>query len=306
MRNAIAESITQKAKVDKDFFLITGDAGLGVWDTYQKEYPHQYVNPGINEALCVGMAAGMAMCGKKVVYYNIAPFVIMRPYEQVRNDICYQGLPVILIGTGSGLTYMPSGMTHYAVEVTFLASSLPHLNIFSPCDALEAKACFEYAYTSLNPSYIRIPKAGEPIFHTKPLSDVTQAQLLRKSHSDMVLVTHSSIISEVLKVADELNASVVSMPFINSMNPQVVELLSSYKRIIVVEKHYSYGGLGTLLKERLYKQRLDREVQVIGLENDYIHLIGNQEYGRVHFGLSCEGIRDKILLLHPPPPPRSK
>lgn len=301
MRNAIAESIIQKAKTDKDFFLITGDAGLGVWDSYQKEFPHQYVNPGINEALCVGIAAGMAMCGKKVVYYNIAPFVMMRPYEQVRNDICYQGLPVILIGTGSGLTYMPSGMTHYAVEDILLASSLPHLNIFSPCDAIEAKACFEYAYISSNPSYIRIPKAGEPIFHKESLSDITQAQILRKAHSDILLVTHSSIVSEVLKVADELDASVVSIPFINSMNPQILELLSGYGRIVVVEEHYSYGGLGTLLREKLYKERFNKEVQIVGLENEYIHLIGNQEYGRTHFGLSCEGIRDKILYSPPPP-----
>lgn len=72
----------------------------------------------------VGMAAGLALSGKKVIYYNIAPFSLMRPYEQVRNDICYQELPVIVVGIGSGLTYAPAGVTHYAVEDIAIALTI--------------------------------------------------------------------------------------------------------------------------------------------------------------------------------------
>ena len=129
MRNSVANKIKELAKKDKKLFVIAGDAGLGVWDDFKDSV--QFINPGVNEQLDIGMAAGMAMEGYKVIYYNITPFVIMRPYELVRNDICYQELPVILIGTGSGLTYAPAGHTHYAVEDITLALSLPNLDIFS-------------------------------------------------------------------------------------------------------------------------------------------------------------------------------
>lgn len=296
MRNTIAKCIAQKACENKDFFLITGDAGLGVWDEYQNLYASQYANPGINEALCVGMASGLALAGKKVVYYNIAPFVIMRPYEQVRNDICYQELPVILVGTGSGLTYMPSGMTHYSIEDIALCLTLPNLDIFSPCDPLEAKMCFEYAYVSNRPSYIRIPKAGEPTLHTDSIDDITRAQILHLGSKDLALVTHSSMASQVLEAGKQLGASVITLPFINTPNLQVQELLESFERVVVIEEHYRYGGLGTLLQERL-----SMPVQVIGLENEFIHFIGNQACARAHFGLDSVGIVEKII--HRPPPP---
>lgn len=286
MRNTIANCVLECAKTNPNFFLISGDAGLGVWDSYKEDFKSQYINPGVNEALCVGMAAGMALCGKKVVYYNIAPFVIMRPYEQVRNDICYQNVPVILVGTGSGITYMPSGMTHYAIEDIALALTMPNLQIFSPCDSLETKSCFKYAYCSTSPSYIRIPKAGEPLLHTENENiDISKPQILYKCDSSTLLLSHSSITKEVLEAGKEAGASVASVPFINSKDNSIIELMQQFKTIIVVEEHYTYGGLGTFLS-----QKIDKKIHQIALPNEFIHLIGNQNYAREHYGLSTQKI----------------
>lgn len=120
MRNSVANEIKKIAQTDKRLFVISGDAGLGVWDDFKDS--EQFINTGVNEQLDIGFGAGMSLMGHKVIYYNIAPFVIMRPYEFIRNDICYQELPMILIGTGSGITYAPAGVTHYVVEDIALAS----------------------------------------------------------------------------------------------------------------------------------------------------------------------------------------
>ena len=281
MRNTIASCIIEVAKKDSNAFLISGDAGLGVWDDFKEECKEQYINPGINEALCVSMASGLAMQGKKVIYYNIAPFVIMRPYEQVRIDICYQELPVILVGTGSGLTYMPSGMTHYALEDIGLALSMPNLDIFSPCDPLEAKACFYYAYYSNKPSYIRIPKAGEKNLHKSEILDVSQIQFLLQNNSEVLILSHSSIAQEALKAGEILKCDVATKPFINSFEFD----LETYRYIFVVEEHFSYGGLGTFLKNYT-----NANIEILAVSNKYVHLIGNCEYGRAHFGIDSNGI----------------
>lgn len=284
MRNTIAKEIYDYAKSNKDFFLISGDAGLGVWDDYKKDLPSQFINPGINEALCVGMAAGMALSGKKVVYYNIAPFVIMRPYEQVRNDICYQELPVILIGTGAGITYAPSGMTHYAVEDIALALTMPNLDIYSPASPLEAKEAFKNALKSKNPSYIRIEKSGEKEIHTKSI-DITSLNFIQKNGTDLI-ISHGSIVNECL---DLPNVSVATFPFINSNNPNIIAQIEKFNNIFVAEEHFKFGGLGTLLQSKTNKK-----IHIIGLENRYIHDIGDRNYLRKLYGLDKNSIEKFI------------
>lgn len=293
MRNTVANKIIEYAKKDPNLYLISGDAGLGVWDSFKVERPSQYINPGVNEALCVGMAAGMALRGHRVVYYNIVPFVIMRPYEQVRNDICYQELPVILVGTGSGLTYAPAGMTHYAIEDISLALTCPNLDIFSPADPVEAALAFEYAYKSDKPSYIRVPKAGEPKLHKNESFDISEPQTMKEGE-DVLIISHSAMVEECLSAAGLLeaqgvSAQVVSMPLITSKHPIVDELLRFEGKIFVAEEHYAHGGLGTLLADKT-----DKKIHKIALPSEFVHAIGNRDYMRVHYGIDVASIAKKI------------
>ena len=131
MRNSVIERITKEAEKRKDVFLITGDAGFGVLDNYKKLFPENFLNLGVAEQNMIGIASGLGLIGFKVFVYNIVPFLLYRCYEQVRNDICYQNVPVTLIGIGSGVTYSPQGVTHYSVEDIALARTLPNLVILS-------------------------------------------------------------------------------------------------------------------------------------------------------------------------------
>lgn len=292
MRNAIARAIEAKAKIDKNLFLIAGDAGLGVWDNFRVEHKEQYINPGVNEALCIGMAAGMALMGHKVIYYNIAPFVIMRPYEQVRNDICYQELPVILIGTGSGVTYAPAGMTHYVVEDIAIARTCPNLDIFSPADPIEALACFEYAYASKNPSYIRIPKSGEPKIH-KDEVNVTKP-IFVKDGSDTLILTHSSIVDEAIKAVGDKSIAIATLPMITTSEEKIVESIKSFKNVVVLEEHFEYGGLGDIVRNIIHKNSLRINFKHLAIKNEYIHKIGNREYLRSYYGIDADSIAKEL------------
>ncbi|EMI4816213.1 transketolase family protein [Campylobacter upsaliensis] len=287
MRNSLANSIIQKAKVDPNLFLIVGDAGLGLFDTFQVDFKEQYLNAGINEACSVGMAAGLALSGKKVIYYNIAPFSLMRPYEQVRNDICYQELPVIVVGIGSGLTYAPAGVTHYAVEDIAIALTIPNLQIFSPCDANETVACFEYAYSSNKPSYIRIPKNGDPIYN-KSVDDITKLQEIKMGESKIAFVTHSNLITEVMNAADHFDASVYTVPFINSKF-NYDDVLGKYQYVFVVEEAFEYGSLGSYIREH---SKIN--VNKIGIKNHFIHKIGNQQFLRRLLKIDSCGIIERV------------
>ncbi len=97
MRLAVTRALCDRAATDPMLMLITGDAGFGALDEFRDTYPKQFLNAGIAEQNMTGMGAGMAIMGHKVVLYNIINFLLYRPFEQVRNDICGQGLPVVLM-----------------------------------------------------------------------------------------------------------------------------------------------------------------------------------------------------------------
>ena len=285
MRNSVANEIKKIAQTDKNLFIISGDAGLGVWDDFKDS--KQFINTGVNEQLDIGFGAGISLMGHKVIYYNIAPFVIMRPYEFIRNDICYQELPMILIGTGSGITYAPAGVTHYVVEDIALASTMPNLDIFSPADPAEAVACFLYAYKSKKPSYIRIAKNGEDIIHTTSI-DITKPIFIHKTDSKHILILHGSIVDEVSKILDIVDVNIVSIPMLTS-DFDWDAFLSDFDKVFTLEEHFINGGFGTLLRDKV-----DKKIYKFGLKNEYIHKIGNRNYLREHYEIDGTSIGNKI------------
>lgn len=285
MRNSVANEIKRIASQDPSLFVIAGDAGLGVWDDFNQS--KQFINPGVNEQLDVGFGAGLSLMGHKVIYYNIAPFVIMRPYEFVRNDICYQELPMILIGTGSGITYAPAGVTHYVVEDIALASTMPNLDIFSPADPVEAVACLKYAYKSGKPSYIRIAKNGEAVLHKENI-DITEPLFLHRSDSKNVLLLHGSIVDEIESILDNIDINILSVPMLTS-GIDWDDFLKEYEYVFTLEEHFVRGGFGTMLRDRCEKQ-----VFRFGLKNEYIHTIGNRDYLRKYYEIDGKSIARKI------------
>ena len=285
MRNSVANEIKKIAQTDKRLFVISGDAGLGVWDDFKDSA--QFINTGVNEQLDIGFGAGMSLMGHKVIYYNIAPFVIMRPYEFIRNDICYQELPMILIGTGSGITYAPAGVTHYVVEDIALASTMPNLDIFSPADPIEAVACLQYAYQSKKPSYIRIAKNGEAIIHTESI-DITRPIFIHQTDSKNILILHGSIADEVATILDIVDINIVSMPMLTS-DFDWNDFLNDFDTVFTLEEHFINGGLGTLLRDKV-----DKKVHKFGLKNEYIHTIGNRNYLREYYEIDGKSIGNKI------------
>lgn len=294
MRNTAAKLVHEYCKKNQDGYLIAGDAGYGVWDNFQKELPTQYINPGINEAACIGLAAGMALNNHKVFYYNIIPFVLMRCYEQVRLDICYQNLPVVLIGIGSGITYAPAGMTHYSVEDITLAKTLPNLNIISPSDPIQTKKAIEFAIKSKNPTYIRISRSGEPTIFKDDIQ-IQKPQYL-KSGSKGAIIFHGSIVDEVLEASKKLNdISIISLAMISPLPEEEIKtILNKYETIYIVEEHFEEGGLGTILSDFAMKNKIYTEIKKIAIKNHFIHKIGSCSYLRKDLKIDANSIIEKV------------
>ena len=300
MRSAFINKITSEVSKNKDIFIISGDAGLGVFDNFKNESPDNFINLGIAEQNATGFAAGMAIAGFKVYIYNIIPFLLYRTYEQVRNDICYQNLPVTLVGIGSGVTYAPQGMTHYSIEDIAIARTLPNLTIISPADPIEAELAAEYSLMSENPVYVRIAKRGEPNIHKDKNLDIT-VPILMEDGEGVCLIFHGSIGVEVIDAYKELlkdgiSAKLISIPMLNPINkPLLIDMIGNVKHVISIEEHYIIGGLGSILLEIFASNKInDYELTTLGITHKFIHEIKDQNGMREFFRISKTGIIKKV------------
>lgn len=170
MRNAFSRALVDAARNDPRIVLLTGDHGYALFDEFRQVCPGQYVNAGVAEQNMVGVAAGLAKGGLRPVVYGLSAFVPVRVLEQIKLDICYEQLPVLLIGDGAGVVYSSLGTSHQSTEDIAALRALPHLSLLSPADAQETAACMKLALDSVGPVYLRMGKSDLGVVHAEPLS----------------------------------------------------------------------------------------------------------------------------------------
>jgi transketolase len=169
MRSVLSDKIVGSAIQDSNFIVLSGDHGYALFDAIRKERPNQFINVGVAEQAMIGYSAGLAKTGFRPLVYGLSAFIPLRVLEQVKMDICYSSLPVIFLGDGAGLVYSTLGSSHQCAEDLACLRPLPHMTIYSPCDAIELATCFDEARSLNGPAYIRIGKSDRPVVNQKPL-----------------------------------------------------------------------------------------------------------------------------------------
>lgn len=158
MRNTFAAEITKLANKNKKIVLLSGDIGNRLFDRFKKINSDRFYNCGIAEATMTGIASGLATTGLLPITYTITPFNTMRCLEQIKLDVCYPNLPIIIVGTGAGLSYASLGSTHHSLEDISILRSLPNISILCPSDPNEVKILLRDALKFKGPVYLRLGK----------------------------------------------------------------------------------------------------------------------------------------------------
>ena len=138
MRNTFAEALYKAATANPDVYIVVADISpAGSMAKFSTQYPERFINVGVAEQSMIGICAGLALKGCQPFAYTIATFTLYRPFEMVRDDLCYQNLPVTVVGMGAGVIYSTLGGTHHTQEDIAIAGALPNMQIIAPCDPAE-------------------------------------------------------------------------------------------------------------------------------------------------------------------------
>ena len=297
MRNQFAESLAECALKDERIVVIVADISPGgSMEKFRSQFPHRFIDVGVSEQGMIGVAAGMALRGLRPFAYTIATFSAYRPFEMLRVDLCYQNLPVTVVGMGAGIIYSTLGGTHHAQEDVAVLSALPNMQIIAPCDPLEAASATQFCAVQNNgPVYLRIGKAGEPKLTTDALEPFVFGKLryLRRG-TDLCVVTYGHIMEMASKVANYFSevgqsVSLVSCHTLKPLDHEgMVNLLHSHKRVIVMEEHSVVGGLAAQTKAIAWDSQAHCELKTFSLRDEFIHQYGSHADLQKAHGLSVE------------------
>lgn len=301
MRNAFADEITQLAQLDPRIVLLSGDIGNKLFDKFKDVDSSRFYNCGIAEGNMMGVAAGMALSGLRPIVYTITPFTTTRCFEQIRLDVCYHKAPVVIVGTGSGLSYAKLGPTHHSLEDMAILRTLPGMRVLAPCDSTELRLAMRAAFEDNDPTYIRIGKKGEADIHSSPPKfKIGEAITIRRGN-DVALLCAGNMMSETLKAADILEANgisaeVVSFHTVKPLDKIYLQSASTrFKLLITIEEHSRIGGFGSAVSE--WRSSTNCAVQQIslGTDDEFMHEVGSQSYARKKYGLTAENIAARVV-----------
>lgn len=300
MRNAFIHALTEAARRDPSITLLTGDLGFTVLEKFRDEFPDRFFNMGVAEQNMIGVAAGLAMEGRRVFVYSIIPFVTLRCLEHVRNDLCFHHLPVCIAGLGSGYGYGHMGPTHHALEDIAAMRGLQGMTVLSPGDPVEVDAAVRAVATLSGPCYLRLGKNGERRIHQVRIDlDIGKPILLRPGNDALLLAT-GSMLDAALQASDLLaergiNAGVASVHTLQPIDAlSIRSLIANIPLIATLEEHRKAGGLGSAIAESL----ADAPVRPLHLffhaPDDSPHRCGSQSFLRMHAGLQPGQIADRL------------
>lgn len=302
MRQQLCDALVARAEVPETVFL-TGDLGFMALEPLQEALQERFINAGVAEQNMVSVAAGMASRGLEVWAYSIAPFVYGRPFEQIRNDVCFHGLPVKLIGNGGGYGYGVMGPTHHAIEDYGVLLTLPGMTVLIPAFDDDVKEVVSLAAALHGPSYLRMGR-GEPPPDWAPPAFEPWRQLT-SGHGPVVVAVGplaGTYIAEfeAMPVAQRPNLWVVgALPLDRYPVPEVLnDLLRQGASFCVAEEHVRQGSVAAQLL-------IDFALRGIAVRH-FVHLYaqahnygsyGSQQYLRLKSSLGPASMLEALRAL---------
>jgi transketolase len=256
MRAEFARAMIALFEKRRDLVFVTGDLGYQALEGVAQAYGERFINAGVAEQNAVSLAAGLARAGHLPWVYSAAVFTVLRPYEQIRNDVCLHKLPVKLVGNGGGYAYGIMGATHHALEDVAALRALPHMRLYLPLVAADVPRVVSSMAEDPLPNYLRLGLSAKI---PGPLPDFAAWRRLKPGRS-CVVIGMGPVLQGLYELGapallDELEIWSVGTFPLEEIPPELAASIREKRRVVSIEEHYRAGGLGEALSHLLLTSR---------------------------------------------------
>lgn len=298
-RKVFGKAVTEIALENEKIVLLSADSGKSSgFGEFIKAAPERYFEFGIMEQAVVGVASGLATAGKIPVFCAIAPFVTARPYEMFRNDLGYMRQNAKIVGRNGGITYSDLGSTHHSLDDFAIMRMIPGVTILAPQDPNEIRSAVRAMLEHVGPVYMRIGNAAiANLFEEAPFT-IGKGRLIQEGDSVTILST-GSLTAAVLEAekklaAAGLRAEIIGLPTVYPLDEELIlSSAAKTRKVVTVEEHYVYGGLGTAVSD-LLSAKQPAKVCKLGIPHTYA-TSGPYDAILSKYGLDAEGLAASIL-----------
>lgn len=299
-REAFTDSLLQLAQLDKDIIAVTTDArGSVTLGKFAETLPKQFVEIGIAEQNAVGVAAGLASCGKKVFVCGPACFLSARSLEQVKVDVAYTNTNVKVIGVSGGVSYGALGSSHHSLHDIAVFRAIPNITVVLPCDRWQTKAMTQVLADCIGPVYVRMGRNAVPdVYEGETFFEIGKANTLLHG-SDLTIIATGETVRPALDAGNLLKAEgikvrVIDMHTIKPLDNEIIlKAAKETGRIITVEEHSVHGGLGAAVAE-LTSQNHPVKLKNMGIPDESA-IAGSSKEIFNHYNLTAEGIKKEAI-----------
>ncbi len=266
---------------------------------FAQKYPHRFIEVGVAEQNLVTVAAGMALAGKIPFTTSYATFSPGRNWEQIRTTICYNDVPVKIIGSHAGLSVGPDGATHQALEDLAIMRALPNMVVVCPADSIQARKATLSLAKNGKPSYLRLSRDKVPVITTDDSDfEIGKADVLMEG-KDCTIIACGQMVYRALIAANDLKEHKISVRVINchTIKPidvkTIVAAAEETRCLVTAEEHQVNGGLGSAVAE-VVSAHFPVPIKMIGVK-DHFGESGTQDELLEKFGLTVEEIKKAVL-----------
>lgn len=300
-RKSFTDTLLELGKKDKNIVAVTTDARGSVTLTdFAKELPEQFVECGIAEQDAVGIAAGLASCGKKTFVCGPACFYVARSLEQVKVDVAYSQNPVKILGVSGGVAYGALGATHHSLHDIAALRTFPGMNVVLPSDAHQTRKLVQMLVDFPQAVYVRVGRNAVPDVYTEDNCPFVfgRANTLLDGN-DLTIIGTGETVYHCLEAGKRLaqegiHARVLDMHTLKPADTEaILKAARETGRIITVEEHSMYGGLGGIVAETV-SQNCPVPMRILGIPDE------NAVHGKPleifhHYKLDAEGIYETAI-----------
>jgi len=284
----------------ENFFAMSADLGNSSGlDRFKKDFPSRYLNIGIAEQNLVGFASGLSATGTNVFISSFAPFLTMRAAEQIRVNLAHMSSNVKLVSIGAGIAMGYLGNSHFGLEDISIIRSMPNIPILAPADCFEVYQMCEFLLDYQGPAYLRLTGSAPcPIIHDIDYKFSFGSLDHLSNGTDILVLAHGAIVNSVLEAVKQANPSchLVNVSTLRPLSDEFTELVSSFNKILVIEEHYSIGGLATIVAEIISAHNINSDLKVLALPHAYL-TSGDYTELLAHYMLNTESILGQLNLL---------
>ena len=296
LRDIVISEITHAARHDHKIMFLASDFGAPALDEFRRDLPDQFLSVGIAEQNMIDVAAGLALSGRKVFCYAMAPFITGRCWEQIKCSLSSMNLPVVLIGVGAGLGYDRVSMTHLAVEDLAIMRAINHLSIWTPSDPVSAQVMVQELIEFPKFCYLRLERGTVgACFDRQFAFPESGLSVLRQSQTRVMLVASGSMVRVAIAASHNWGHGVLDVQIVKPLDAEALsEIIKDVDVVVTVEEHIRAGGLGSALLESLSRYKpyrgLVRKIHCLAIADGFEIVNGDRQQLRRRFSIDATTI----------------